>query len=422
MAPSSKSSGTTGKPERSRRTWHVYRTTLISTNVVICSTIGIYVLGVLAPFFTGELGIETSELGILTSSIFITAALTSIPAGQLADRARTAALAAAQMIVSGVSVVLLAFVGSLLSIVLICVLMGVVTAMHGPLANRTVSGYVDSVQYKFVIGWRSLGPQIGSMLVGVIVAPFLEIASWRVVMATVGVVIMLTAIPLYTGIRKGDALVRAADAEAQAQGRKPPADPTLTRPPAIVFWLMAYTLFSSGAVVTIAAYLPSFVVEDFGMSIAQAGVAAGVVAAASLIGRGIWIKMLGETNEKLLMGLGVLSASISLTFLALTPMLGAPFFWVAAVLSGATALGTSPLGQIVLMRHCPPGYIGRASALTSMSMYGASIVMPLLFGIVAGVWGIAAGWLVIAASSLVASLVVLLWTLRGRIVAARTAA
>lgn len=408
--------------ERPKRTWHVYRTTLISTNVVVCSTIGVYVLGVLAPFFTGELGIATSELGILTSSIFITAALVSIPAGQLADRSRVAAIAALQMVVSGVSVALLALVGSLFSIILVCVLMGLVTAMHGPLANRTVAGYVDSVQYKFVIGWRSLGPQIGSMLVGVIVAPFLQIASWRVVMAIVGVVIILTALPLYTGIRKGDALVRAASAAAEAEGRKPQAETATRGIPSVVLWLMAYTLFSSGAVVTIAAYLPSFAVEDFGMAIGQAGIAAGAVATASLIGRGIWIRLLSETNERLLMGLGTLSAAVSLTFLALTPLLGAPFFWIAAVLSGATALGTSPLGQIVLMRHCPPAYIGRASALTSMSMFGASIIMPLLFGLIAGIWGIASGWLVIAGSSLIASLVVWIWALRSRRLASNRAA
>lgn len=400
--------------ERIPRPWHVYRTTLISTTVVICSTVGVYVLGVLGPFLTRDLQIETSELGILTSTIFITAAIVSIPSGWLSDRTRVANLAALQMLLSGISVALLALVGSLFSIILICVLMGFITAMHGPLANRTVAGYVDNIQYKFVIGWRSLGPQIGSLLIGVAVAPFLEIASWRVVMAFVGLAIALTAVPLFTGIRSSDRHVKAATEASIAQGKPQVQHEPVTRTPAVVYWLMAFTFFGSGGVVSIAAYLPSFAVEDFGLSIGQAGVAAGVVAFASIIGRGIWIKLLTDTNEKLLMGIGVASAALSLVFLSLTPTIGIMAFWIAAVLAGATALGTSPLGQIVLMRHCPPAYIGRASARTGMSMYAASILQPLLFGFVAGTWGIAAGWLVIATGSALAAVVVLIWSLRSR--------
>lgn len=392
----------------------MYRTTLVSTTVVICSTVGVYVLGVLAPFLTRDLDIETSELGILTSTIFITAAIVSIPSGWLSDRTRVSNLAALQMLISGISVALLALVGSLFSIILICVLMGFITAMHGPLANRTVAGYVDNVQYKFVIGWRSLGPQMGSLLVGVVVAPFLEIASWRVVMAFVGLAIALTAVPLFAGIRASDRHVKTITEASIAEGKAPAPAAPVTRTPPIVYWLMAFTFFSAGGVVSIAAYLPSFAVEDFGMSIGQAGVAAGVVAFASIIGRGIWIRLLSETNEKLLMGIGVSSAALSLVFLALTPSIGIVAFWVAAVLAGATALGTSPLGQIVLMRHCPPAYIGRASARTGMSMYAASIIQPLLFGLAAGIWGVAAGWIVIATGSALAAVVVVIWSLRSR--------
>lgn len=404
------------RPEKQRipRPWHVYRTTLVSTTVVICSTLGVYVLGVLAPFFTRDLGIETSELGILTSAIFITAAIVSLPSGWLSDRTRVANLTAIQMLLSGISVALLALVGSLFEIILICVVMGFITAMHGPLANRTVAGYVDNIQYKFVIGWRSLGPQMGSLLVGVAVAPFLEIASWRIVMAALGIAIALTAIPLFTAVRSGDRYVKQLADQSVAAGKTPPGAEPVTRTPSIVYWLMAFTFFSSGGVVSIAAYLPSFAVEDFDLSIAQAGLAAGVTAFASIIARGIWIKLLTETNEKLLMGIGVSSAAAALVFLAVSPMFGAVAFWVAAILAGATALGTSPLGQIVLMRHCPPAYIGRASARTGMMMYATSIIQPLLFGIVAGVWGIATGWLVIAAGSALGAILVIIWSFSTR--------
>lgn len=381
--PGPRSVASSAGPRRGRR--HV-------ASALACTSVGVLptaLYGSLGPLVRDDLDLAAWWIGVGVAVAFAVAALASVPAGRLAER-----LGSRRALLTGVSVSTAALAGIALAAHSLPLLLGLLAlgglgnAVVQPAANLALARGVGAARRGLAFGFKQAAIPAGTAMGGFAVPLIGVTLGWRPAFAlAAGLAALTLLLPAPVPARPD-----------RAEQRERFSAPTS-------LWLVAVGVgLSSAASNAMAAYLVESAIAG-GWEPGQAGVFLGIgstcgIASRVLIGwasdriRGGWL-----TAVAALMLIGAVGL-VSLAFLE-TPVLLA----VGVVLGFAAGWGHNGLVLYAVVR-LHPGSPAAATGVTQLGSFAGPVIGPPVFGLVAATWSHRAGWLLLAATSVIASLLV----------------
>ncbi|WP_214366179.1 MFS transporter [Pseudonocardia sp. H11422] len=367
--------------------------------------LALYAVTALSPLLVAELGLSRSALGSLAGVTFVAAAACALLGGALVDRV-SERLVTLLVLAGGVLALGLVTAASGMAwLVAAAIVSGAAQSVSNPVTNRLVSLHVPVERLGPLVGIKQSGVQLAQFAAGAALPGIAALAGWRV--ATACAVVLAAA---------GLVLVRRS-----VPARPAPVGPAERGPrrriPADVWWLLAFTLLTASALQATNVYLPLFAHDSLGLGVTLAGITAAVAGAAGIAARIGWTRLAGRSDGQrpLLFGLAVAAAAGALLLVAAESLHLPWLLWPAVLVHGATALGSNAVVMLAVVRRARGGAVGGSSGVLAFGLYAGFAVGPFVFGhAVEGSVHFAPAWTAVAATYLLAALVVVAW---GRVAA-----
>lgn len=367
-------------------------------SALACTTVGVLptaLYGSLGPLIRDDLGLRAWWIGFGVATAFATAALSSVPAGRLADR-----LGSRRALVTGTSVSTVSLLGiglltrDLPVLLLFLAVGGLGNALIQPAANLALARGVPAGRRGLAFGFKQAAIPAGTALGGFAVPVVGVTLGWRFAFAAAAALALVTL-----------ALPAATSHLSPGQRRRA----TFTIPPSL--WLItAGVALASAAANAMAAYLVESAIST-GWRAGQAGLFLGLGSMCGMASR----MAIGWVSDRMTYGWLTLVAALmlvgSLGFGSLA-FLGVPVLLAVGVILGfAAGWGHNGLVLYAVVRlhpHAPAA----ATGATQSGSFAGPVIGPPLFGVVAASWSHRTAWGVLAAASAVSGLLVLLARLR----------
>lgn len=329
-----------------------------------------FLLGVLAPLITEDLGLSRTQLGSLTTAIFVVGGLSAPLVGPLVDALGGRRMLALTFGVAGAAWIGMALAPSYGWLLATACVAGLVRGASNPVGNKLLALHSSEEHLGVLMGVSKSGAHVGGFLVGVIVPSVALMIGWRGVtgasaaLAAVGLVGTFAIIPRDRS--------RHEIAEGDSGGA--PARPLLR-------WLGPHAFlvgFGSGSV---NAYLPLFAVERVGTTVARAGLVVSFLALTGIVGRIAWGRQasaFSTTSLPLVLIAGFGAAALSV-FAAASDG-DELLLWVGALAFGLTAGSWIAVSMLAIVREVSTTVAGKTSGVVLGLFYGGFACSPLLFG------------------------------------------
>ena len=265
---------------RERRRWVVATFVMIITAIAYVDRVN---LSVAAPVLTKEFGTNAAVMGVLLSSFTWTYTLFNLPAGMLVDRIRVRVLYSLALLVWAASSFLTALVTSIGALFGPRLLLGIGEAPFAPAAIRTLADWLPRSERgtgsSMFISGVALGSAVGPPGLAALVASY----GWRSAFVATGVLSLLAAVVWFAWYRhplddtklteRERALIMADREEPAQQGRAPWSAIIRHRDVWAItggYFCLLYILY------TFITWLPSYLVQDRGLSLLGSGVATSI--------------------------------------------------------------------------------------------------------------------------------------------------
>ena len=265
---------------RNRRRWIVATFVLVITAIAYIDRVN---LSVAAPVITKEFGTNAAVMGVLLSSFTWTYTLLNLPAGMLVDRVRIRVLYALALLVWSASSFLTALVSSIGALFGPRLLLGVGEAPFAPAAIRTLADWLPRSERatgsSMFISGVALGSAVGPPWLAALVSGY----GWQAAFVASGVLSLLAALIWYAWYRHplDDTRLTAEERELILRDQEPQAQEGRAPWSAIVrhrdiwaltggYFCLLYILY------TFITWLPSYLVEDRGLTVLGSGVATSI--------------------------------------------------------------------------------------------------------------------------------------------------
>jgi predicted MFS family arabinose efflux permease len=331
--------------------------------VQTASNLGALGLPALAPLLRDDLGLTRQQAGSFLSAFYVGGALTSFPAGWLADRLGVRwTLAAGQGLVAA-GFALMTRAPDYPTLLAAVVLAGVGFGAVNPTSTKGVLVWFPARSRATVVGVKQAGFPLGGAL-GALTLPALALRAgygWRGALGLAAGLIGLSAI--LAGLAYREPARSALDA-AGAALRPRPRGVLRSRP----IWLVSWATFLFAAVqVSWISYAPLYLSEVVGLTALGAGVVLGLAQAGGILGRvGFGMlsdRLLGGRRLGVLLGAGVASGALCLATGALAPGAGPAALALVALGFGVAGIGWNGVHHTLVAEIA-----GRESAATAVGL------------------------------------------------------
>ena len=343
--------------------------------VQTASNLGALGLPALAPLLRDDLGLTRQAAGSFLSAFYVGGALTSFPAGWLADRlgVRWTLFAGQGLVALGFGLMTLA--PDYPSLVAAVVLAGVGFGAVNPTSTKGVLVWFPARSRATVVGVKQAGFPLGGAL-GALTLPALAIRAgwgWRGALGTAGGLIALSAV-----------LAGAAYREPPGERQDVPVASARPHTRGVLaswpIWLVSWATFLFAAVqVSWISYAPLYLSEVVGLSALGAGVVLGLAQAGGILGRvGFGVlsdRVLGGRRLGVLRVAGIAGGALCLATGALAP--GTAPAWLALIAFG---FGVAGIGWNGVHHTLVAEIAGRQSAATAVGL----CLAVSSFGVIAG--------------------------------------
>jgi len=365
--------------------------------VMVAATASTVTLPVIASFLIEEFDINRTQFGSLGSVGILVAALSSPFAGRVTDRigGRNAAL----LVLAGAGVGAILYASApIFAVMFVAAAVGALTGAGGnPGTNKLVAEHIEPGRRGLTTGFKQTGPQLGSLLAGLLAPWGATTIGWRPTMLVIAA-ILLAGIPVLIRVVPPDGPI--------ASRRAGPGGPL----PGGILWVAVYgSLLGLGGSASF--LLPLFVEESLDQSPRMAGLAAAVVGGVAVFGRLQWARV-AEQKRSPAPTLAVLAAlsvvSMALMLVAIT--FGMLWMWMAALVLGLSSSSWTAVAAIAVIGIAGAPAAGRASGVVWFGFLGGLGLGPPLYGFTVDQTGsYATMWWIALASFALAVLVALAW-------------
>lgn len=375
--------------------------------VMAVSTYSFPTLAVLSGLIIDDLEVGRSEYGLVVSTAAASTAGFSVLAGRVVDRFSARLVLLGIFGLTAVSAALMAAASSFSMLLVAVVLAGVANGANNPATNKIISTSVPAGRRGTVVGTKQSGVQAGIFLFGLVLPPLALATGWRWSLVAVAAVAL-------AGLAIAARVLPPSPTQANAtrgRGRR-------TRLPAMVRWLVGYSLLmgaGGGAVVT---FLPLYAHESLGFSVATAGVAAASIGLLGMVARIVASRTV-ERMRHVALPLLVISVGATGSVVALLAApTGVAWLWIGVLIAGVTIATWNAITMLAAI-SASPAHTGRATGWVAFGFMGGYAISPTIFGtVLEHTDSYVTGWLLVVALFGAAAVLMFVWGLVSREVSA----
>jgi MFS family permease len=344
-----------------------------------------------------ELGLSNTTLGIAFSAFGYTYAIFQIIGGWLADRmgARRTLLICGSIWVA--ATIATGLVGGLVSLCAARLLLGIGEGAALPAQARAITNWYQTKDRGFVQGITHSSSRLGNAVAPTLVVMLTTLYSWRLSFVIVG---LLTAVWIvvwvihYRDDPRESQHVNAAELALLPAARRSKSTSTPWRgilrrmsPSIFVYFCQVWsnTLFFS--------WVPMFFLRGYGLNLKQSAIFSSGVFFAGVVGDVLGgllsDRVLRRTGNLKLARQGVIAFGLLGAFVCMIPVLASRNLTVVTLcLSGAFFMLELTIGPIwAVPMDVAPRHAGTASGMLNTGAALATIVSPVVFGVVVDATG-----------------------------------
>ncbi|ROZ75057.1 MFS transporter [Ramlibacter sp. WS9] len=308
-----------------------------------------FIINPLFPVMQKELGLNYQDLGLISAVLALTWGVASIFAGRLGDRIGPKRVLVPAIVVFSVLVASTGLASGMASLLLIRALMGLAEGAYVPASVVATLEASRPTRTGMNVGIQQMAaPLVGLGLGPVVAVALLKVMpSWHWVFAVVAVPGLLLAVVMARTLRDS---VPAAP----STGRTAPFS-ELLRHRAVIVNAVAMACFLS-CLITLAAFMPSYLVDHLHLGLDAMGLVLGALGAGSCVGMVAVPALSDRVGRKPVM---LLSLAVAIGGLWLLPTLGAEpllplataLFAVSFMIAGVVAITVGPLTSAAVPAH-----------------------------------------------------------------------
>lgn len=371
------------------------------------------------PLLVTDFGISYAEAGLLVTTYFVMYTLFQLPAGMLADRVDKRLFIVSGMVVLAGGMGLAATASDYRVLVLSQVLAGIGGSTYHPAGMSLVSDIETSDTEGKAMGLHGLGGIVGTMGAPVLVGGIASLRDWRGALAVAAVLGVVYAAVFFLLFRNPSGSTEEAEAAADGGGQAADAPlserlrSSVRNSVRLLFsWsvlglLMAKLLFGLefGAVRT---YTTSYIFAVAGESTSVANVVFFVLLAGGGVAS-VWFGGLADRVDRrfLLPATFVLSGGLIAATILLPPRPVILLGWFFVV--GVAVYATLPVVNTLVSQHATTESSGGLFGIAQTGSAMGSATAPILFGAVATRRGLDVAFPAIAAVSVLAAAILLVF-------------
>lgn len=338
------------------------------------------VIGALAEPIRREFGLTDTQVGLLGSIFIWLYAIIGVPLGKIADSRSRRTLLAAGMVVWSALTAMAALAANYTMLLFARLGFAVGEAAVAPAATSWIGDLFPPAQRARPLALFMLGVPVGGAASYFFGGPLAQAFGWRTSMVLAAAPALIL-VPLL--LRLGEPARGAADVHGE-YGKKSSIMAVVTIP--TIWWIIASGALLNFNMYAIGLFLPAFLSRIHHLSLAQSGVATGIVYAVGGVAGGLCAGSIGDrVVHRRKDGRMLCAAAVSLAGapLAYFGIVGRDLYLVVALLMMSYGALNAYYGLVYssIQDIVPPGTRGTAMAIYFMAMYlcGASFG-PLLTG------------------------------------------
>jgi MFS family permease len=374
----------------------------------------------LLPLIGAEMGLSYSQIGFIMTCQYAAGALSNVPGGMLVDMwGRKGQLMALSLFWVGFPYLLMGFSTQYWMLLVCVMLVGVGNNLWHPVAIPLL-GRMFPQRKGLALSLHGMGGNVGDALAPLAVGILLTTLSWREIVmlnvipgAAMSMLLLyflgaLTFAPKYAKPTAATGTAQPAEGSAQSGGQSMGSYMqglrSLMRTPGLMMLTLSSS-FRSMTQGTLLTFLPLYLAKEMHYEVFWVGAVMALLQIAGFVASPI-AGHLSDTmgRRKILMtSFGVSGAVLVLMTFAGGSIL---FVYLIAVL-GFFLYAARPIMQAWMLEATPPNMGGTAIGLMFGMQSGAQAIAPILGGIVADRYGLMAAFYLLAATIILANVMVL---------------
>jgi MFS family permease len=384
----------------------------------------------LLPLIGAELGLSYSQIGFIMTCQYAAGAISNVPGGMLVDMwGRKGQLMALSLFWVGFPYLLMGFSTQYWMFLVCVMLVGMGNNLWHPTAIPLL-GRMFPQRKGLALSLHGMGGNVGDALAPLAVGILLTTLSWRQIVminvipgAAMSVLLLyflgaLTFAPKYAKAAKGEGAAQPATATAtatttaipnvnsggQSMGSYMQGLRSLMRTPGLMMLTLSSS-FRSMTQGTLLTFLPLYLAKEMHYEVFWVGAVMALLQIAGFIASPIAGHLSDTMGRRTIL---MTSFGVSGVVLILMTFAGGSilFVYLIAVL-GFFLYAARPIMQAWMLEATPPNMGGTAIGLMFGMQSGAQAIAPILGGIVADRYGLMAAFYLLAATIILANIMVL---------------
>ena len=357
----------------------------------------------LLPIIGNELGLSYSQIGLIMTCQYIASAVANVPGGVLVDTVgRKGLLMAVSLFWVGFPYLLISFTHSYVMLLVCIALVGFGNALWHPTAIPTL-GQRYPERKGLVLSLHGMGGNVGDAIAPLVVGAALAVFSWReVVVLNVapGLVVALLMFAMLGSIQLG---AKTTHAEGQSVAQYWGALKNLLRNRALVLLSVgsSFRTMTQSALLT---FLPVYLAHDMGYSPVWVGACLFALQAAGFAAAPVAGHLSDRMGRKQILMGSMLTSALVLVMMAFAG--ASPVFIFLIAVLGFFLYATRPVIQAWMLDVTPKNMGGSSIGVLFGAQAVGGALGPLFSGMVADRYGLLAAFYFLAATIVVANLLV----------------
>lgn len=358
---------------------------------------------VLAPVASGELHLSAGLIGLYVALVYLGSMVSSAASVDLIRRFGAIRFSQYCLVLCAIGLALLTL-GATPALIASALVLGLGYGPITPASSHILAKTTPPHMMSFVFSVKQTGVPLGGALAGVVVPPLVLLGGWRLGALAVSALCVLTAV-LAQSIRAENDADRDPKRPISAHG--PFRALALVANDVSVRRLALSSFFFSALQLCLTTYLVTYLANQLGYTLVEAGLMLAIATTAGIVGRIAWGALADRSSRPAavlgLVGLAMAAAAFTMALssgawprMAMT-MLCAAF--------GATAIGWNGVYLAEVAREAPPGKTVEATGgALFFTFFGVLVTPPLFAAIVESGGTYGAAFAVVAAPTLLCGL------------------
>ncbi|HEU4923162.1 MAG TPA: MFS transporter [Burkholderiales bacterium] len=358
----------------------------------------------LLPLIGAELGLSYSQIGLIMTCKYIASAVANIPGGVLVDTVgRKGLLMGLSLFWIGFPYLLIGFTHSYVMLLACIALVGFGNSLWHPTAIPTL-GRRYPERKGLVLSVHGMGGNVGDAVAPVVIGAALTAFTWREVVAlnvVPGLVVAALLFVFLGSMRLGS---KKTEEEAQSFGAYLAGlkDLFLSRSLILLSTGSAFRTMTQSALLT---FLPVYLANDMGYSPLWVGACLFALQAAGFAASPVAGHLSDRMGRKHILMTSMAASALVLAAMALSG--GSPLFVALVAVLGFFLYATRPVIQAWMLDATPKNMGGSSIGVLFGAQAVGGALGPLLGGMVADRFGLAAAFYFLAATIVIANLFVI---------------